>query len=714
MTDYRKKKYHRRRPSVSKKSGPVHRLKPGSDAKLKRIFADIGVPEEKPFTPDPFQVQSLEAIKKGDCLVTVPTGAGKTWIAEQAIARTVEGGGKAWYASPLKALTNAKFSEFAHLFGAENVGILTGDRKENMDAPIIVGTTEILRNQLYDAMHRGQDLNTDFVILDEAHFLGDEERGVVWEETMIYLPRRIPLLLLSATIGNAHQIAGWLESIRNNTCTVIKETERPVPLYPLFLHPSGTLFPFLTENKTPGAKKRLYKKVQKFAAVKHSSGMMRSRQLPPMGDILNILLTYRLLPSIFFLKSRADCDHALVLAAMCPREENPERREQRFRRIDELIEAVPHVADHKQMHYLREHAVGAHHSGQLPVWKLVIETLMTEGLLDAVFATSTVAAGVNFPARTILFLNSDRFNGRDFMPLTATEFHQMTGRAGRRGMDNIGFCAVIPGRFMDLRLVEALFNAPPTDVFSQIKINFSMTLNLLLSHSPDQVKELLKKSFAAFQLASGGPAKIASPANAPNSTPDATILWQDFLHHLDFLKEKEYVTDDGTLTGDGEWTSQLRIDHPLMVAEGFRKNLFPRSNPAYLAAIMAAFVNEREFDDDTTDTTLVPKTLYKTFIKIDQGLKPFARELVENEFAAPILYFLPAVTLYLWARGASWEEVVKISRMPEGNLAMLIFRTADNLRHIRNISQVFPDAAETSARAIDLILRDPVVSTYEI
>ncbi len=711
MTDFKKRKYHRR-SGTPKKHAPVQHLKPGSDAKLKRIFATIGIPEKKPFTPDPFQLRALDAIKKGDCLVTVPTGAGKTWIAEQAIARIAENKGKAWYATPLKALTNSKFAEFSEIFGPENVGILTGDRKENLDAPIIVGTTEILRNQLYDAMHRGQDLDTDFVILDEAHFLGDQERGVVWEETMIYLPRRIPLLLLSATIGNAHQIAGWLKSIRGNECIVIEETNRPVPLYPLFLHPSGTLFPFLSEISAPGAKskKRLYKKVHKFASARHSSGLMRSNRLPPMGDILKILHKYHLLPSIFFMKSRADCDHSLVLSAMGRREESPERKALRHRRIDELIAASPHAADHKQMHYLREFAVGAHHSGQLPVWKLIIEILMTEGLLDAVFATSTVAAGVNFPARTILFLNSDRFNGREFMSLTATEFHQMTGRAGRRGMDKIGFCIVIPGRFMDLRLVEKLFNAPPTGVYSQIKINFSMVLNLLLSHLPEQVKELLDKSFAAYLMTHMDQKKEGENITVTN----ADILWQDFLDHLDFLKKKEYVTEDDRLTDDGEWTSQLRIDHPLMVAEGFRQDLFPKSDPAFLAAIMASFVNERETDDETIDKSLFPKTLFKIFTKIDSGLKPFAKEMVANGFEAPTLYFLPAVTLYLWAKGMPWEEVVAISKMPEGNLAMLIFRTADNLRHIRNIGRVFPDAAETSARAIDLILRDPVISTYDV
>jgi superfamily II RNA helicase len=169
---------------------------------LKGIFAKIGRPVSTPFTPDLFQLRALDAIRRTDCLVIAPTGSGKTWIAEQAILSVFSRGGRCWYASPLKALTNAKWVEFGLRFESQNVGILTGDTKENTAAPIIVGTTEILRNQLYDVMHSGEDLNCDLVILDEAHFLGDADRGVVWEEIMIYLPARINLLLLSATIGN--------------------------------------------------------------------------------------------------------------------------------------------------------------------------------------------------------------------------------------------------------------------------------------------------------------------------------------------------------------------------------------------------------------------------------------------------------------------------------------------------------------------------------
>ncbi|MFW6334219.1 MAG: DEAD/DEAH box helicase, partial [Desulfosalsimonas sp.] len=513
-----KQRYPRGRPSRKKKQ----KLSPGSDSSLKKVFAEIGKPEKRPFKADPFQLEAIEAIEKGDCLVTAPTGAGKTWIAVEAIRKIFDAGGSAWYASPLKALTNSKYAEFSEIFGAENLGILTGDRKENPEAPIIVGTTEILRNQLYDAMHRGEDLGTNFVVLDEAHFLGDEDRGVVWEETMIYLPSRIPMLMLSATVGNADQIAAWLESIRERTCIIVQEKKRPVPLYPLFLHPSGTLLPLTGKNQKKGGN-RLHKKVLNFLKNRSPGSQGFGAGLPRMDEILAVFRKYNLLPAIFFLKSRADCDNALLLCSKYKVVEDPERKLGRRQRTQELIEKAPHLAGHKQMRDLTEKAVAAHHSGQLPAWKLVIETLMTEGYLDAVFATSTVAAGVNFPARTIAFLNSDRFNGREFVSLNPTEFHQMTGRAGRRGMDKIGFAVVIPGRFMDTRYVGRLINMQPTDVDSQIKINFSMTLNLLLSHTPDKVREMLEKSFANFQQQSRRKGKKRKSA----VNTDTEHLWDE-------------------------------------------------------------------------------------------------------------------------------------------------------------------------------------------
>jgi ATP-dependent RNA helicase HelY len=897
-----------RRPGFFRRRGPgpyrreIPRIRPSADARLNKVFARIGAPAKKPFRPDPFQLKAVAAIAKSDCLVSAPTGSGKTWIAQEAIRRIHKKGGRAWYASPLKALTNSKLLEFGHEFGPDQVGILTGDRKENADAPIIVGTTEILRNQLYDAMHQGEDLSSDLVILDEAHFLGDEDRGVVWEEVMIYLPVRVHLLLLSATIRNARQIADWLESIRSKPCVLVEETGRPVPLFPLFFHPSGQLLPLIDGKGTD-------KKVRAYLNSPNPPVLSTPRRLPPLGEILRVLRKYELLPAIFFMKSRADCDGALERCM-----ENADRtvgeRGGLSEQIDELIQGHPHLAGHRQLGHLRDAAVGAHHSGQLPAWKLVIEHLMTEGLLDAVFATSTVAAGVNFPARSVVFLNSDRYNGHAFVPLNGTEFHQTTGRAGRRGKDRIGFAIVIPGRYMDVRLIADLCTTPPEDVLSQIKVDFSMVLNLLLSHSPDQIKGIFQRSFAtyvnvinqepgldrALKKAGGklmahlpealcaGPefvldlireravltsevkdlrrklnileAKLSKVANlvpgrlfldhrgrmycalrshvrreeqgvlacqvkakipfrgqhvkmrwfrpqkvahlldrvldlpplddsqaikalmartaqedlprvleslpqgekeVPELRPMRTRalfldqalnglicrqcrhfkqchgkprgafrhvldsfslmwdsahavrlgLWNDFVKHLDFLKGEGFVTEENELTSDGVWASQLRLDQPLMIAEGLRTGILPDSDPALLGALVAPFVHDRDVEERLDEAT-VPKRLLSAFHKMIKALTPLMERKVMGGFEARPIVLWPAATIYAWANGQPWEKVLEIGGMAEGDLAMLVTRTADNLRQIASLTKVYPAIARSALDAIDMILREPV------
>ncbi|MBU3953619.1 MAG: DEAD/DEAH box helicase, partial [Proteobacteria bacterium] len=463
----KKRFYRSRTPKKPEKKLPP--MVPGADKSLQRIFQEIGVPEQTPFQPDPFQLEAIEAIKTADCLVTAPTGAGKTWIAEQVAKKVMETNGKTWYATPLKALTNSIHAQFSKLFGKENVGILTGDIKENADAAIVIGTTEILRNQLYDSMYTGKNLDCDLIILDEAHFLGDEERGVVWEEIMIYLPVRIPLLLLSATIGNPDQIAGWLSSIRGKACRVVENHYRPVPLHPIFFHPSGTLFPLLKTPDNPNDKSELHHTVESFVNDKQHPVMAPAGKLPQFSEILKVMDHFDLLPAIFFLKSRAECDQAVRLCNGDLLDKTPEKKQALIERLDELTKDNPHLQNHPQRKYLEQTGTAGHHSGHLPAWKVVVETLMAAGLLNAMFATSTVAAGVNFPARSVVVLNSDRFNGSDFMSLTPSEFQQMAGRAGRRGMDNIGFGLMLPGKFMNLKYVARLVNAPPLDVDSQIK-----------------------------------------------------------------------------------------------------------------------------------------------------------------------------------------------------------------------------------------------------
>ncbi len=245
----KEREYKRSLARESSTRAPDPEQSPAQQKAVLSLLAGIGVPEQRPLKPDDFQIEALNAIETEDVLVTAPTGSGKTWIAREEIRRLLAARKKAWYTTPLKALTNSKYAEFSEEFGAENVGILTGDRKENADAPLIVGTTEIFRNQLFDAMRSGDQVDTDFVILDEAHYLADEERGHVWEEAIILTPPRIRLLLLSATVGRAEQFAKWIESVRGTSVRIINRAgSRPVELRAAYLSHRLQLYPLINED----------------------------------------------------------------------------------------------------------------------------------------------------------------------------------------------------------------------------------------------------------------------------------------------------------------------------------------------------------------------------------------------------------------------------------------------------------------------------------
>jgi len=670
-----------------KREEPSAWLKPEAEPVLNDVLDKIGKPEEVPFRPDPFQLEALEAIGRTDCLVMAPTGSGKTWIAEQAIRKMLREGKRCWYASPLKALSNAKWVEFGDLFEDINVGILTGDTKENTDAPVIVGTTEILRNQLYDAMREGRDLPFDLVILDEAHYLGDEERGVVWEEVMIYLPARVNLLLLSATIENGREIAAWLEGLRGKPCAVTEERRRPVPLYPLFLHPSGRLMPFLS-------KRRLYGRVEQFARERGKQAR-GGRGIPPYGEILRALRHFNLLPAIFFLQSRAECDNALKSCRQITRPSSFEFEES----LQELIDRTPRIAQHKQLEQLRLSRVASHHGGQLPPWKFLVENMMKGGHLDAIFATSTVAAGVNFPARTIVLFNSDYFNGHECVPLDAMGFHQMTGRAGRRGQDKIGFMLLVPGRFMDLEHVRRLVHTRSEDIQSRLKNDFSMVLNLLLSQTMDNVRHIFENSLAAFQQ---------DEERRAGKKSASSVLWRAFQRHVDFLKAEGFVDGDDRLTADGVWASQLRLDHPVLIAECLRRGALPNNDAALLAAVIAPFVYDRGQDIPVKRKEL-PKRLVHAYDRVVETIFPMMERLDAGGFGLHPLPLWTAALIYDWARGRDWDRIIERYGFADGDMAMLVSRTADSLRQIAALRHSHPDMADMAWKARESLLREPVV-----
>ena len=473
---------------------------------LRQLLEGIGTPEAVPFKPDPFQLEALAALEREDVLVTAPTGSGKTWIAREEIRRLLASGKRAWYTSPLKALTNSKYHEFSAEFGEEHVGILTGDRKERSDAPLIVGTTEVYRNQLFDALRRGEQLQADLVILDEAHYLADEERGHVWEEAIILTPPRVRMLLLSATVGRAEEFADWIAEVRGHPCRVIpRPGARPVPLRAAFLFPDGGLTPLFDErghfnNEIARFTQPAKDERQGARGRFQRGGPPQRRGMPemPPSILLAALGSYDLLPAIVFLPTRRRCDEAAAEAAYAPRRgAGPERREARRRVLEGLAEQYPEVRKHRHWDLVLRGGVASHHAGHLPAWKLAIERLMSAGLLDAIFATMTVAAGVDFPARTVVLENIDVRRGRGWQTLTASELQQMTGRAGRRGRDRVGFIVAAPGLHQNPQKLATLLHADPDPLESQFRATYTTLLNLLDAYGTfAQVREIAERSYA--------------------------------------------------------------------------------------------------------------------------------------------------------------------------------------------------------------------------
>src|SRR5437763_1893632 len=474
---------------------------------VRRLLEGIGTPAPAPFKPDPFQLEALAAVEHEDVLVTAPTGSGKTWIAREEMSRLLAAGRRVWYTSPLKALTNSKYQEFSEAFGAEHVGILTGDRKENADAPVIVGTTEVYRNQLFDALREGRELRADLVVVDEGHYLADEERGHVWEEAIILTPPRVRLLLLSATVGNAEEFAAWIEEVRGVRCGVVKRPgARPVPLRAAFLYPDGQLAPLFDEQGRFNheiaqflEQANAQRQTTRWGSARREprgTSKMRMPEMPP-ASLLAALRAYDLLPAIVFLPTRRRCDEAAAEAAFGLQQRKDERRDARREFLREFVEQHTEIRQHRHTDTVVRGGVAAHHAGHLPAWKLAIEKLMSAGLLDAIFATATVAAGVDFPARTVVLTNIDARTGHGWRMLSASELQQMTGRAGRRSRDNVGFVVAAPGLHQDPQRLAALLKAPPDPLESQFRATYTTLLNLLDAYGDfAHVREIAARSFA--------------------------------------------------------------------------------------------------------------------------------------------------------------------------------------------------------------------------
>ncbi|WP_197376936.1 DEAD/DEAH box helicase [Mycolicibacterium baixiangningiae] len=475
-----------------------------------------------PFALDPFQIRGCEALENGHgVLVCAPTGAGKTVVGEFAVHLALAAGGKCFYTTPIKALSNQKHADLVRRYGPEQIGLLTGDQSINGDADIVVMTTEVLRNMLYANSPALQGLS--YVVMDEVHFLADRMRGAVWEEVILHLPDEVRLVSLSATVSNAEEFGGWIQTVRGDT-TVVVDEHRPVPLWQHVLVGKRLfdLFDYRAHTEVRSgrelvvdpellrhiAHRREADRLADWQPRGRGRSSHRSRPTiyrpPARPDVIASLDREGLLPAITFVFSRAGCDAAVKQCLRSPlrlttNDERVRIAEVIDRRCADLAEADLIVLEYHEWREGLLRGLAAHHAGMLPVFRHTVEELFTAGLVKAVFATETLALGINMPARTVVLEKLVKFNGEQHMPLTPGEYTQLTGRAGRRGIDVEGHAVVLWTPDVEPVEVAGLASTRTFPLRSSFAPSYNMTINLVQQMGPAQARQLLEQSFAQFQ-----------------------------------------------------------------------------------------------------------------------------------------------------------------------------------------------------------------------
>lgn len=443
--------------------------------------------QQFPFPLDDFQREAIGHIARDHSVVVcAPTGSGKTVIAEYAALKAIDEGVKVFYTTPLKALSNQKYYDFKARFGEQNVGLLTGDMSVNREGRIVVMTTEVFRNMLYGLNEDSTLLDkVGYVVLDECHFMNDASRGTVWEESIIYCPRHIKIIALSATVANAEELTRWIDNVHGNT-HLVKTDFRPVPLrYSFFT--KDRLYPLF---EAPG---RLNKKL-KVEHQGHQPGKKFAQFVP--NRLIEAMHERDMLPAIFFTFSRKRCDDYLRATGEL-RLLKPDERDRLNALVDDHIQQHPYLADNALLDQIRN-GCASHHAGLLPAMKLLVESLFQQGLLKVVFATETLAAGINMPARSTVITSISKRSDEGHRLLTASEFLQMSGRAGRRGMDEIGYVVVVSTPQHSAQEAAILASSPADALNSQFTPTYGMVLNLLQRYSLDESQYLVQKSFGQF------------------------------------------------------------------------------------------------------------------------------------------------------------------------------------------------------------------------
>ncbi len=636
------------------------------------------------FDLDDFQKKAIGHLAAGrSVLVAAPTGAGKTVIAKFAIHLALFRGARAIYTSPLKALSNEKFRELREEHGDEEVGLLTGDVSIRPEARVLVMTTEVLRNMLYEGAEEIEEIS--HVVLDEIHYLQDPERGSTWEEVILMLPPHIRLVCLSATISNTAEFVGWLKTVRGEV-ECVSQSERPVPLEVLYCYEDArTSRAVLRRLWAKGSKSKLNPSLARALSYQR---FRRDRYalVPHRLDVLECLEENELLPCIYFIFSREGCQRAVAMVASSMRSfvDQDERRAIG----DAALEAVSEFSD-AELAALNFNSfldgllrgVAPHHGGMLHPFKEVVEKLFSRGLLKVVFATETLSLGVDMPARSVVLESCYKFDGTSHKLLTPVEFTQLSGRAGRRGKDTVGYAVIVHSPWLPIDHVMTTARSTKFRLVSSFKPGYNMVANMIRKYpSRETAVQLLQNSYAAFQSLPGR--RTAGP---PRRTSRSALV-EEFDRYKETLRRLGYLENSWSLSRKGEILSRVYTERDVAFVEWMEKYLDDSFDMYLLAAVISGFVAD-DRGAERVDSRFFRKPTLRAQAALAEEAVASVQAVEREVFGEPRtqpLDFSYSLLVMRWAKTQDPMALVSGSSDP-----------GDAVRHLRRLIDLLRQASES-------------------